>query len=394
MPGFEIIGKEERDAVNEVFDRGGILYRYGFDEVRKGIFKVAEFEEEFARVFGVRYAQAVTSGTAALKVALFALGIRPGDEVITQCHTFVATVEAIMDLGATPVITEVDRTLNMDPRDLERKIMDRTRAIIPVHMLGAPARMDEITRIAGRDNIPILEDAAQAPGGEYRGRRLGTFGAAGAFSFDFGKVITTGEGGMILTDDEKIYLKCREYADHGHEYNPTLPRGDDTRSTWGFNFKMMELQGAFGLAQLRKLDSALRLQRENKRRLKEGIRDLPGIEFREIADPAGDIGDTLVFFLKDARMAQRFAQHLRERGMGTKNLPDAIKWHFAGTWDHMLARAEPYRGKELMGCWPESRDLLQRSIALPVFIKMNDEQITRAIRIIKEALGVAMDRRL
>jgi 8-amino-3,8-dideoxy-alpha-D-manno-octulosonate transaminase len=392
VPGFEIIGNEERDAVNEVFDRGGILYRYGFDEMRKRIFKVAEFEEEFARTFGVRYAQAVTSGTAALKVALSAMGVKPGDEVITQCHTFVATVEAIMDLGGTPVITEVDRTLNMDPRDLERKITDRTRAIIPVHMLGAPAKMDEIMRIAGRRDIPLVEDAAQAPGGDYHGRRLGTLGAAGAFSFDFGKVITTGEGGMILTDDERIYLKCREYVDHGHEYNPALPRGDDTRSTWGFNFKMMELQGAIGLAQLRKLDYALRRQRENKNRLKKGIGELTGLEFREIADPPGDIGDALVFFLENASMARLFAEDLRKKGMGTKNLPDAIKWHFAGTWDHMLPKAKPYRGRDLMDCWPQSRDLLQRAIALPVFIRMTDDQITGAIRNIEESLRAVTGR--
>jgi len=392
MPGFELIGKEERDAVNEVFDRGGILYRYGFDEARKRVFRVAEFEQEFARAFGARYAQAVTSGTAALKTALFALGIGPGDEVVTQCHTFVATVEAIMDLEAIPVITEVDRTLNMDPADLEAKITGRTKAVVPVHMLGAPARMDEIARIAGRRGIPILEDAAQAPGGGYRGRRLGTLGAAGAFSFDFGKVITTGEGGMVLTDDEQIYLKCREYADHGHEYNPALPRGDDSRSSWGFNFKMMELQGAIGLAQLRKLDGALARQRENKARLKEGISGLPGLEFRESADPRGDIGDALVFFLEDAGKARRFAQKLRKKGMGTKNLPDAIKWHFAGTWDHMLPKVETFQGKDLMDCWPVSRDLLQRAIALPVFIRMTDDQIANAIENIRECLRAAAGR--
>jgi len=392
MPGYELIGKSERDAVNEVFDRGGILYRYGFDDARKQVFRVAEFEQAFARAFGARYAQAVTSGTAALKTALFALGIGPGDEVVTQCHTFVATVEAIMDLRATPVITEVDRTLNMDPADLRKKITERTKAIIPVHMLGAPARMDEIARIAGRGGIPILEDAAQAPGGEYRGRRIGTLGAAGAFSFDFGKVITTGEGGMVLTDDEKIYLKCREYADHGHEYNPALPRGDDSRSTWGFNFKMMELQGAIGLAQLRKLDGALARQRENKRRLKEGIADLPGIEFRELADPRGDIGDALVFLLPDAHAAGAFARMLREKGMGTKNLPDAVRWHFAGTWDHMLPKTKPYQGKNLMDCWPVSRDLLQRAIAIPIFIRMSDEQIAGAIGNIGECLEAAAGR--
>jgi len=165
MPGYELIGKEERDAVNEVFDRGGILYRYGFDEARRRIFRVAEFEAEFARAFGGRYAQAVTSGTAALKLALFALGVRPGDEVITQRHTFVATVEAVMDLGATPVITEVDRTLNMDPRDLEKKITDRTRVMIPVHMLGAPARMDEIISSPGGIISPSSRTPRRRPAG-------------------------------------------------------------------------------------------------------------------------------------------------------------------------------------------------------------------------------------
>jgi 8-amino-3,8-dideoxy-alpha-D-manno-octulosonate transaminase len=247
-------------------------------------------------------------------------------------------------------------------------------------------------RIAGRRDIPLVEEAAQAPGGDYHGRRLGTLGAAGAFSFDFGKVITTGEGGMILTDDERIYLKCREYVDHGHEYNPALPRGDDTRSTWGFNFKMMELQGAIGLAQLRKLDYALRRQRENKNRLKKGIGELTGLEFREIADPPGDIGDALVFFLENASMARLFAEDLRKKGMGTKNLPDAIKWHFAGTWDHMLPKAKPYRGRDLMDCWPQSRDLLQRAIALPVFIRMTDDQITGAIRNIEESLRAVTGR--
>jgi len=387
MPGFELMGKEEREAVNEVFDRNGILYRYGFDEPRRGVFRVAEFETEFARTMGGRYAQAVTSGTAALKVALFAMGVKPGDEVITQCHTFVATVEAILDLGATPVITEVDRTLNMDPADLGEKITGKTRAVIPVHMLGAPARMDEITRICRQDDVAILEDAAQAPGGEYRGRRLGTFGAAGAFSFDFGKVITTGEGGMVLTNDEGIYLRCREYTDHGHEYNPALPRGDDTRSTWGFNFKMMELQGAIGLAQLRKLGYALERQRENKKRLREGIRDLPGIEFRELADPAGDIGDTLVFFLRDDLTARRFAEEFRKRGFGTKNLPDAIRWHFAGTWDHMLPGTKLYRGRDLTRCWPRSQDLVRRAIALPVFIRMTEEQIAHTVMSIRETIG-------
>jgi len=132
MPGFELIGKEERDAVNEVFDNGGVLFRHGFEKMRNGFYKVDEFEKEFAKKFNVNYSRAVTSGTAALKVALKVLGVKPRDEVITQSFTFVATVEAIIDIGAIPVITEVNETLNMDPEDLKTKITDKTTAIIPV----------------------------------------------------------------------------------------------------------------------------------------------------------------------------------------------------------------------------------------------------------------------
>jgi len=377
MPGYELMGKEERDAVNEVFDRNGVLYRYGFDDLRRHVFRVAEFEQAFARRMHAGYAQALTSGTAALLVALKAIGIRPGDQVITQSHTFVATVEAILEAGAEPVITEVDATLNMDPRDLAEKITGKTRAIIPVHMLGAPARMGEILKIAGDSGIPVVEDAAQAPGGEYRGRSLGTLGLAGCFSLDFGKVITTGEGGMLLTDSEAVYLKAREFVDHGHEYNPAVPRGEDTRTTWGFNYKMMELQGAIGLAQLAKLDDALRWQRENKHRIRRAMEGLPGITFRELADATGDIGDTLVFFFDSPERAGRCAWLLRERGFGTKNLPDAVRWHYAGTWDHMLGGLPRYRGRELMQEWPVSTDLIQRAVAIPVFIRMSEDQIER-----------------
>jgi 8-amino-3,8-dideoxy-alpha-D-manno-octulosonate transaminase len=386
MPGFELMGREERDAVNEIFDRGGVLYRYGFDEMRRRVFKVAEFEAAFADKFGVRHAQAVTSGTAALKVALRAMGVGPGDEVITQCHTFVATVEAIIEAGATPVITEVDRSLNMDPGDFEAKIGPRTRAVIPVHMLGSPARIGEILSIASRNGIPVLEDAAQAPGGEYRGRKLGTLGAAGCFSFDFGKVITTGEGGMVVTDSEDLYRKAREHTDHGHEYNPLVPRGEDTRTGWGFNYKMMELQGAIGLAQLKKLDYALQRQRENKRRIKNGIRDLRGISFRDLPDPDGEIGDALVFFLDDDGSALGCSARLHGVGIGTKNLPDAIRWHYAGTWDHMLPFFERYRGRDLMQEWPVSTDIIRRAIALPVLVRMEEPAIERMVDEIRKAV--------
>jgi 8-amino-3,8-dideoxy-alpha-D-manno-octulosonate transaminase len=372
MPGSELIGKEERDAVIAVFDQGAQLSR-------RPDSRVAKFEQAVCGRLGARYGHAVPSGTAALLTALRAMGIGRGDEVITQCHTFVATVEAIIEAGAVPVITEVDRTLNMDPDDLESRITDQTRAIIPVHMLGVAAKMDRILSIARREGLRVLEDNAQAAGGTYKGKHLGTLGEAGILSFDFGKLVTTGEGGMVLTDYREIYLRAREYADHGHEQNPAFPRGEDTRRMGGFNFKMMEIPAAIGLVQLGRLDFALGRLRENKRRLKEGIRDISGIEFRELPNPEGDTCDTLVFFLGDAKTALAFAKSLKERGIGTKNLPDAVRWHFASTWDHMLPWFDLYRGKDLGSLWPASNDLIGRAIALPVNILMTGAEIGQRI---------------
>ncbi len=276
MPGFEIFGEEEKKEIMDVLDTG-VLFRYEFNEQRKGVFKVREFEEKFARYCGSSQAQAVTSGTAALKVALTALGIGPGDEVITQGFTFVATWEAILEVGALPVFTEVDATLNMDPEDLKKKITSKTKCIIPVHMLGAQARIEEIVRIAALQGIPVIEDTAQAAGGRIKGKHLGTFGTCGTFSFDSVKTITTGEGGMIITDDVELWRSMSEYQDHGHDHkvNPGT-RGGEGRRFIGFNFRMMELQGAIGLAQLAKLDSIVAAQQKNKSVLKEAVSGIPG----------------------------------------------------------------------------------------------------------------------
>lgn len=385
MPGFELIGKEEQNAVNEVFEKSnGVLYRYGLDERRQHIFRVNDFEKEIAKKVGVKYAHCVSNGTAALKIALFGLGIKQGDEVITQSFTFIATVEAILELGAIPIITEIDKSLNMDPIDLEKKISKKTKAIIPVHMAGVAAKMDEITAIARKHNIPILEDSAQALGAIYKGKNLGTIGNAGTYSLDIGKVITTGEGGILVTDDEKVFLKAREYSDHGHEQNPNFPRGEDTRSSWGFNYKMTELQGAIGLAQLKKLGFILQKQRENKYRIKNGIKDIPGIEFREIPNPKGDAGDTLIFFVESREKASRFVKLLSKAGIGTKNLPDAIDWHFTGTWTHIFYNYPEYKEKNLEKIWGQSTNYVRRAISIPIMVYMTDEKIDYLIQSIKD----------
>jgi len=380
MGGAELIGKEEQEAVAEVIGRG-VLFRYGFNEKRKNIFKVLEFEKQFARYVGCSYALGVSSGSAALRVALAALGIQKGDEVITQCFTFVATVEAIMEAGGVPILTEVDKSLNMDPQDLEAKITGKTKAIVPVHMLGVPARMDEIMAVARKKNIPVLEDSCQACGSSYRGKKTGTIGALGTYSFDYVKTLTTGEGGMVVTDDKKLYDLACDYHDHGHEHNPEVPRGEDSHRIPGFNYRMNEIQGAIGQVQLERLGFVLSEQRRNKDRIKKVIAQIPGIEFRNLPDPAGDGGDTLAFFLPEAKTARAFNESLAQSKIDTKILPSAMNWHFAGNWNHMMRYLPPHR----TDAWPKSEALLKRAIALPISVRMSEEQIGRIVEGVQKA---------
>ena len=396
MPGYELIGQEERDAILEWFDSSnGVMFAHGFDKLRNGVFKVREFEQVVAGTVGTKHALAVSSGSAALLVALRALGVGPGDEVVTQSFTFVATVEAILETGATPVIAEVDRSLNMNPEHLRACITPRTKAVIPVHMAGAAADMDLIVRIAREHNISVLEDAAQAFGGTYRGQHLGTLGDVGIYSFDFSKTITTGEGGAIVTNDTDLFEKARAFHDHGHEYNPHVPRGQDTRRRHGFNFRMTEMQAAVGLAQLTKLERILQLQRGNKAAIKAGICEC-GFEFRHLHDPEGDIGDTLIFYLPSEKHVQRFTKELGRRNLSTKNLPDALDWHFAGTWRHMwsqfacarTASRTPSDAADTCACHGNARHcvcdaLLGRSIALPVHVQMSETDLAYIVNSVK-----------
>jgi 8-amino-3,8-dideoxy-alpha-D-manno-octulosonate transaminase len=198
MPGFEVFGDEELAAITDLFKQnGGIVFAHGFDAMRKGIYKVREYERAFADKIGIKHAQAVSSGSAALKVALDALDVGRGDEVITQAFTFVATVEAIRETGATPIIVDIDDTLGMSAAAFEAAITPRTKAVIPVHMMGEPADMDPILGIARKHNIAVLEDAAQAVGASYKGKNTGTLGDIGAFSTDAGKTLNTAEGGLF-----------------------------------------------------------------------------------------------------------------------------------------------------------------------------------------------------
>jgi 8-amino-3,8-dideoxy-alpha-D-manno-octulosonate transaminase len=396
MPGFEVFGEEEKQQALEVFDTG-VLFRYEFGAQRKGVYKVREFEEAFAGYTGAAHAQAVTSGTAALKVGLTALGVGAGDEVITQGFTFVATWEAIFDTGAVPVFTEVDQTLNMDPADLEKKITERTAAIIPVHMLGAQARIEEIRAIADRHNIPVLEDTAQAAGARLNGRHLGTFGACGTFSFDPVKTMTTGEGGMIITDDSKLWQAMSEYHDHGHDHavNPG-GRGGEGRSFIGFNYRMMELQGAMGLAQLAKLDMIIAAQKKNKAVLKEAAAKIAGVSFREILDEEGDSATFLAFMLPDRQRAAQVNSILRDNGAGAINFGENT-WHFYPRWEHLLngstlaAKGWPFHahGKRRVvydpQALPQSAELMSRTLVYQVPVILSEAQRATMLAALEKA---------
>lgn len=366
MPGFESINNLEIAELKKIFNKGGgVLFRHGFENIRNGSFKVRDFEKNFAKRFNTKYSLAVTSGTAALRIALECLGIKKNDEVITQCFTFVATVEAIVESGGIPICTEIDDTYNMCPKDLEKKITKRTKAVILVHMLGSPGHVDKIKKICKKNKIFLIEDTAWGIGGQFNRKFLGTIGDIGTFSFDFAKSITTGEGGMLVFKKKFFYLKAKAWHDHGHENNKKVPRWEDTRSSSGFNFRMNEMQGAVGLVQLKKFDQIYSRHQENKIKILKKIKNLKNIKTRSIPINAIDACESLIFSFENPKGALLFRKKLLQQGYSTKILPEAMSWHFAGQWNHI---------KELknhkIGDYENSYKLLSKSVALPISLKM------------------------
>ncbi|MGC8977322.1 MAG: DegT/DnrJ/EryC1/StrS family aminotransferase [Candidatus Ratteibacteria bacterium] len=368
MAGRELFGEEEIKEVVDVLRRK-VLFRYGFDKEREGIYKVKEFEDEFKKYIGSKYALGLSSGTAALKVAIESLNLPKGKEIITQCFTFVATVEAIEESGFKVVLCEIDKSLNIDIEDLERKITKDTCCIIPVNMMGCSGKIDQVIQLAKSKNLKVIEDNCQSTGASYFGKKLGTFGDIGCFSFDYVKVMTTGEGGMLVTDDEQIYKQAEYYHDHGHPHLPNIGRGEEKRMRKGFNFRMNEIQGALGLVQLKKLPEIIKRQRENKKKIKEGIKDINGIEFRYIPDIDGDIATFLTFYLPNRKKAEKFKEKMKENGVNPAILN---YWHF-------IANIEIAGGK-----FPKSQDILERMISIEIKTIMSEDEISRIIDVIRK----------
>ena len=381
MPGFEIIGKEEKFELNSIFKNGSVLFRHGFDNKRKGSYKVKEFENRFKKKFNSKYSLAVTSGTSALRVALATLNLKKDDEVITQAFTFVATVESIVESRAKPVICEIDETLNMDPIDLKKKISKKTKAVIVVHMLGVPADLSKIKKICDKRKILLIEDTAWGCGGKFKNKYLGTWGQMGTFSFDFAKNITTGEGGMILFKNKKDYEKAAAWHDHGHENNPKKPRWEDTRKSSGFNFRMTELQGAVGIAQLKKLDFIIKQHRKNKNLIWKLISKNKDIAQRKILKGSYETADALIIKLKNKKLALNLRKELLKFNISTKILPEAYTWHFASSWSHINELKKKHKNLELD--FLKSKEIIEKCVSIPIFIKMNKsiiENINIAIK--------------
>ncbi|NCI48614.1 DegT/DnrJ/EryC1/StrS family aminotransferase [Sediminibacterium roseum] len=334
MPGFELFGEEERKEVNDVMETG-ILMRYGFDGPRKGHWKAKELEEAINKTFGSRYAQLTSSGTAALTTAMAALGIGFGDEIIMPAFTFVASFEAVMSVGAVPVLVDIDETLTLDPAAVRAAITPKTKCVMPVHMCGSMANLDALQAICDEHNLILLEDACQSIGATYKGKSLGTIGAAGTFSFDFVKTITCAEGGVVMTNSEDVYTKCDGYTDHGHDHKGA-DRGADLHPFLGYNYRISELHAAVGLAQIRKLDTFLTLQKKNYRALRSYLEQVPEITFRKVPEGGEDSCSFISWFLPTEEITKDVVAELKEQGILAGNFYWFVNnWHYVRKWDHL-----------------------------------------------------------
>ena len=357
-PGAYWFGEEERREVLEVL-ASGQLFRYGNLSDPKFTHKVYSFEQEFARYCGVKHALATSSGTGAIMVSALALGLKPGDEVIVPAYTFAASYTALIFSGIVPVLAEIDDSLTIDPEDISRRITSKTKAIMPVHMLGNPSDMEAIMAIAGKHGLAVLEDACQAAGATYRGRKLGCIGRMGCFSLNVFKTISTGDGGIVITDDPELYERAFGFHDQGHK---PMRAGVEvgSRSILGLNFRATELLGAIALAQLKKIDNITHTLRLKKHRLKAALAGLPGVKFRTIHDPDGECGTLCTVIFDDAGKAAEVARSLR-----TKTV-DQSGWHVYANMEHvnhyLKEVGQPY-GK---GSYPRTDDILSRAINLSV----------------------------
>jgi len=313
LPGAYFIGEEEKQLVNQVIDARSPFRFYGLDA--QGM--VDQLEAEWCSTFGHKYALGVNSGSAALHISLAAFGVGPGDEVMMPGYLWVSCASAIVRTGAIPRLVDIDASFCMDPDDLERKIGPHSKAVLAVNMSGAMGRNDRIAAICKKHGMRFLEDCAQAIGASLNGRPSGSYGDIGIFSFQLNKNMTSGEGGLLVTEDEDLYKRCSALHDLGYARNDQgrLDPSDERYQFWGVGSRMSELAGAMALAQARKVRQITGRMREAKWKIREAIKGIPGIKFRDIGDAAGDTGPVLITIYPSADICKRFTAAIQAEGV-------------------------------------------------------------------------------
>lgn len=341
------IGEEEIKAVSELI-LNGKMWRYTENS------NALNFEKELSTWMGSEYTLALTSGTGSLICALVALGIGPGDEVIVPAYTYIATAMAPLALGAIPIIAEVDESLTLDPNDLENKITDRTKAVIPVHINGLPCDLDGIMKVANKHNLYVVEDACQAFGGEYKGKKMGTYGDIGAFSFNYYKLISCGEGGAIITNNRDLFDKCSIYHDCGIGFF-SKDRNIEMPYFAGINMRISEVLAAILRVQLTRADGILKDLRDRKAAFSEIIKQNEYVKLSPVNDVDGDCGVKIGIVFDDADklqqvMSESSAQEL-ELGL---ECPFYSNRHVFSNWEAVMEKRgslneklNPYTGVEI-----------------------------------------------
>lgn len=391
MPGFELFGDAERKEVNDVLENG-VLMRYGFDGMRNGHWKAKELERELEIQLQVKHAQLVSNGTAAVTIALASAGIGAGDEVIIPTFTFVASFEAVLMLGAIPVLVEIDDTLTLDPEAVKKAITPKTKAVMPIHMCGSMANLDALQSICKTHNLILIEDSSQATGATYHGRPLGSIGDLGCLSLDYVKIITCGEGGAVLTNNEKYYRNADYYSDHGHDHLGN-DRGVETHPFLGYNFRISELHAAVGLAQLRRLDEFVAIQKKNYTVIREALSQIPEVVFRTVPEGGVESYSFLSFFLPDLEITRKVSKAFKENGIDACFHYYDNNWHYIREWQHLkdLKTLYPVSPEVKAGLkyletkkFPQSDHYIGRNISCLIKLSWTeDEVLERAQKIVE-----------
>ncbi len=384
LPGIMAYDEEEETAVLEVV-RSRNVYRFMDAE---GGSQCEQLEDLFRESTGRKHALAVTSGTAALLCALQGLGVGPGDEVIVPAFGWIASISAILGVGAVPIITEVDESLTLDPEAARANISPFTKAIMPVHMRGVPANLDPLLELAKQHDLKILEDTAQANGGSFQGRQLGSFGDAGAYSLQASKIITSGEGGMVVSDQDEVYARAAMFHDPFSSRLVNLP---ESEAMWGLNFRMTEVAAAIARVQFSKRKRIIDAMRVRKALIKNGIANLAAsksVSFRHLHDESGDTGLALIMFMPNQEDASRVNTALQAENISCNQLytQDSTDQHVYASWNSVLSKKQ---WSDHGGPWtwasrdvqysrdmcPRTLDLLTRAVQIHISPIMSNVEV-------------------